>query len=96
MKKTIYALSVAVCTLFALVSCSKSDDNNGKKGGIVNNNFSTEVKSIASEEAIKKMADGVQLFTEVQILLKSNFLLVLYSIQESWYLVILPLEIKIP
>ena len=80
MKKTIYALSVAVCTLFALVSCSKSDDNNGKKGGIVNNNFSTEVKSIASGEAIKK----------------SNFLLVLYSIQESWYLVILPLEIKIP
>lgn len=58
MKKTIYALSVAVCTLFALVSCSKSDDNDGKKGGIVNNNFSTEVKSIASEEAIKKMSDG--------------------------------------
>jgi len=42
MKRTIYALCTALCALFAVVSCSKSDDNNGNQGGgITNNNFSS-------------------------------------------------------
>ena len=48
MKKTIYALCTALCALFAIVSCSKSDDNNEKKGGIVNNTFSQEVTKVVS------------------------------------------------
>ena len=68
MKRTIYALCTALCALFAVVSCSKSDDNNGNQGGTQNNsqnqqatrsnNFSTEVKAIASQEFIQKMRDG--------------------------------------
>jgi len=48
MKRTIYALCTALCALFAVVSCSKSDDNNEKKGGIVNNTFSQEVTKVVS------------------------------------------------
>ena len=58
MKRTIYALCIAVCTLFALVSCSKSDDNNGNQGGIVNNTFSQEVTKVVSQDLIQKMVDG--------------------------------------
>ena len=68
MKRTIYALCTAICALFAVVSCSKSDDNNGNQGGTQNNsqnqqatrsnNFSNEVKAIASQEFIQKMRDG--------------------------------------
>jgi hypothetical protein len=58
MKKTIYALCIVVCALFAVVSCSKSDDNNGDKGGITNNTFSQEVTKVVSQDLIRKMADG--------------------------------------
>ena len=58
MKRTIYALCTALCALFAVVSCSKSDDNNGDKGGITNNTFSSEVTKVVSQDLIKKMADG--------------------------------------
>jgi len=68
MKRTIYALCTALCALFSVVSCSKSDDNNGNQGGTQNNsqnqqatrsnNFSNEVKAIASQEFIQKMRDG--------------------------------------
>ena len=58
MKRTIYALCIAVCTLFALVSCSKSDDNNGNQGGIVNNTFSQEVTKVVSQDLIQKLVDG--------------------------------------
>jgi putative uncharacterized protein (fragment) len=58
MKRTIYALCTAVYALFALVSCSKSDDNNGNQGGIVNNTFSQEVTKVVSQDLIQKMADG--------------------------------------
>ena len=59
MKRTIYALCTAICALFAVVSCSKSDDNNGNQGGgITNNNFSSEVTKVVSQDLIKKMADG--------------------------------------
>ena len=58
MKRTIYTLCTAVCALFAVVSCSKSDDNNGDKGGITNNTFSSEVTKVVSQDLIKKMADG--------------------------------------
>ena len=58
MKRTIYALCTAICALFAVVSCSKSDDNNGDKGGITNNTFSSEVTKVVSQDLIKKMADG--------------------------------------
>ena len=58
MKRTIYVLCTAVCALFALVSCSKSDDNNGNQGGIVNNTFSSEVTKVVSQDLIKKMADA--------------------------------------
>lgn len=57
MKRTIYALCTAICALFAVVSCSKSDDNNGDKGGITNNTFSSEVTKVVSQDLIKKMAD---------------------------------------
>ena len=53
-----YALCTAICALFAVVSCSKSDDNNGDKGGITNNTFSSEVTKVVSQDLIKKMADG--------------------------------------
>ena len=58
MKRTIYALCTAICALFAVVSCSKSDDNNENKGGITNNNFSQEVTKVVSQDLIQKMADG--------------------------------------
>lgn len=58
MKRNIYALCTAICALFAVVSCSKSDDNNGDKGGITNNTFSSEVTKVASQDLIKKMADA--------------------------------------
>lgn len=59
MKRTIYALCTAICALFAVVSCSKSDDNNGNQGGgITNNTFSNEVTKVVSQDLIKKMADG--------------------------------------
>lgn len=58
MKRNIYALCTAICALFAVVSCSKSDDNNGDKGGITNNTFSSEVTKVVSQDLIKKMADG--------------------------------------
>ena len=57
MKRNIYALCTAICALFAVVSCSKSDDNNGDKGGITNNTFSSEVTKVVSQDLIKKMAD---------------------------------------
>lgn len=58
MKRNIYALCTAICALFAVVSCSKSDDNNGDKGGITNNTFSSEVTKVVSQDLIKKMADA--------------------------------------
>ena len=58
MKRTIYAFCTALCALFAVVSCSKSDDNNGDKGGITNNTFSSEVTKVVSQDLIKKMADA--------------------------------------
>ena len=57
-KRNIHALCIVVCALFTVVSCSKSEDNNGNQGGIVNNTFSSEVTKIASQDLIKKMADG--------------------------------------
>ena len=56
MKRTIYALCTVVCALFVMTSCSKSDDYKGGNGGIVNNNFSSEVTNVASKETIQKMA----------------------------------------
>ena len=47
-----------VCALFVMTSCSKSDDDKGGNGGIVNNNFSSEVTNVASKETIQKMAAG--------------------------------------
>ena len=44
--------------MFTLVSCSKSDDNNEKKGEIVNNTFSQDVTKVVSQDLIRKMADG--------------------------------------
>lgn len=58
MKRNIYALCTAICALFAVVSCSKSDNNNGDKGGITNNTFSSEVTKVVSQDLIKKMADA--------------------------------------
>ena len=58
MKRNIYALCTAICALFAVVSCSKSDDNNGNQGGITNNTFSSEVTKVVSQDLIKKMADA--------------------------------------
>ena len=58
MKRNICALCTAICALFAVVSCSKSDDNNGDKGGITNNTFSSEVTKVVSQDLIKKMADA--------------------------------------
>ena len=58
MKRTIYALCTAICALFAVVSCSKSDDSNEKKGGITNNNFPQAVTEVVSQDLIQKMADG--------------------------------------
>ena len=54
-KRTIYALCTVVCALFVMTSCSKSDD---EKGGINNDNFSSEVTTVASKETIQKMAVG--------------------------------------
>ncbi len=58
MKRTIYALCTVVCALFVMTSCSKSDNEKGGNGGIVNNNFSSEVTAVASKETIQKMAAG--------------------------------------
>ena len=58
MNRTIYALCTVVCALFVMTSCSKSDDDKGGNGGIVNNNFSSEVTNVASKETIQKMAAG--------------------------------------
>ncbi|MEB3074534.1 hypothetical protein [Capnocytophaga gingivalis] len=60
MKRNIHALCTAICALFTVVSCSKSDDNNqnNNQGGIVNNTFSSEVTKVVSQDLIKKMADG--------------------------------------
>ena len=58
MKRTIYALCTVVCALFVMTSCSKSDDDKEGNGGIVNNNFSSEVTAVASKETIQKMAAG--------------------------------------
>ena len=60
MKRNIHALCTAICALFTVVSCSKSDDNNqnNNEGGIVNNTFSSEVTKVVSQDLIKKMADG--------------------------------------
>ena len=58
MKRNIYALCTAICALFEVVSCSKSDDNNGDKGGITNKTFSGEVTKVVSQDLIKKMADA--------------------------------------
>ena len=55
MKRTIYALCTVVCALFVMTSCSKSDD---EKGGINNDNFSSEVTAVASKDIIQKMAAG--------------------------------------
>ena len=41
-----------------MTSCSKSDNEKGGNGGIVNNNFSSEVTAVASKETIQKMAAG--------------------------------------
>ena len=58
MKRNIHALCTAICALFAVVSCSKSEDNNGNQGGIINNTFSQEVTKVVSQDLIRKMADG--------------------------------------
>ena len=58
MKINIHVLCTAICALFTVVSCSKSDDNNGDKGGITNNTFSSEVTKVVSQDLIKKMADA--------------------------------------
>ena len=58
MKRNIHALCIVVCALFAVVSCSKSEDNNGNQGGIINNTFSQEVTKVVSQDLIRKMADG--------------------------------------
>lgn len=58
MKRNIYALCTAICALFAVVSCSKSEDNNGNQGGIINNTFSQDVTKVVSQDLIRKMADG--------------------------------------
>ena len=58
MKRNIHALCIVVCALFTVVSCSKSEDNNGNQGGIINNTFSQEVTKVVSQDLIRKMADG--------------------------------------
>ena len=58
MKRNIHALCIVVCALFAIVSCSKSEDNNGNQGGIINNTFSQDVTKVVSQDLIRKMADG--------------------------------------
>ena len=58
MKRNIYALCTAICALFTVVSCSKSEDNNGNQGGIINNTFSQDVTKVVSQDLIRKMADG--------------------------------------
>ena len=55
MKRTIYVFCVAVCALFVMVSCSKSDSNEPKRFDIP-----AEAKAIISEEYIAKMkANGM-------------------------------------
>ena len=58
MKRNIHALCIVVCALFIVVSCSKSEDNNGNQGGIINNTFSQDVTKVVSQDLIRKMADG--------------------------------------
>ena len=55
MKRTIYVFCVAVCALFVMVSCSKSDSNEPKRFDIP-----AEAKAIIPEEYIAKMnANGM-------------------------------------
>ena len=55
MKRTIYVFFAAVCALFVMVSCSKSDSNEPKRFDIP-----AEAKAIISEEYIAKMkANGM-------------------------------------
>lgn len=53
MKKVMYALCAAVCALFVMVSCSKSDKNEPKRFDIP-----SEAEAIISEEFIAKMANN--------------------------------------
>ena len=58
MKRTIYVFCVAVCALFVMVSCSKSEDNAGNNNK--NLNIPAEAKAIIPEELIGKMkANGM-------------------------------------
>ncbi len=59
MKKVMYALCAAVCVLFAMVSCSKSDKNEPKKFDIP-----SETETIISEEFIAKMANNGMVINE--------------------------------
>ena len=59
MKKVMYALCAAVCVLFAMVSCSKSDKNEPKRFDIP-----SETETIISEEFIAKMANNGMIINE--------------------------------
>lgn len=59
MKKVMYALCAAVCVLFAMVSCSKSDKNEPKRFDIP-----SETETIISEEFIAKMANNGMVINE--------------------------------
>ena len=59
MKKVMYALCAAVCVLFAMVSCSKSDKNGPKRFDIP-----SETETIISEEFIAKMANNGMIINE--------------------------------
>ena len=59
MKKVMYALCAAVCVLFAMVSCSKSDKNGPKRFDIP-----SEAKAIISEDFIAKMANNGMIINE--------------------------------
>ena len=54
-----YALCAAVCVLFAMVSCSKSDKNEPKRFDIP-----SETETIISEEFIAKMANNGMIINE--------------------------------
>ena len=59
MKKVMYALCAAVCVLFVMVSCSKSDKNEPKRFDIP-----SETETIISEEFIAKMANNGMIINE--------------------------------
>ena len=59
MKKVMYALCAAVCVLFAMVSCSKSDNKEPKRFDIP-----SETETIISEEFIAKMANNGMIINE--------------------------------